>query len=182
MSDQLPNPYEALKRIAVDPRPLVADASLVATAALAICDAIRESGTPVQHEEASRAPRPATPQSDMGQIGGGRPPVSEPENPPDGWRMWMLGFGKHKAETWGHMAEGSMDGERYNYLAWLRDQITEDLREHPDKPYADMDRAKLTLARAAMAEIEARHDAGLPPPVERNEPVQPPLADSDVPF
>jgi hypothetical protein len=142
--------------------------------------------SPEAHGGEQRAARSAAPESShKGRSAGGTPPASEPENPPDGWRLKVIGFGKHKGTTWGNMAEGSLDGERYGYLVWLRDQIREALENGTGNPkYADRDREQLRIARAAILEIEARHDANLPPPEEgRSDPNgPPPMTDEELPF
>ena len=108
-------------------------------------------------------------------------------NPPEGWRLKVIPFGKWKGSTWGHMSAGSLNGERYGYLAWFRDEKATQMREEPNHRYARSNAEQHACACAAMAEIEARAAGNLePPPAEGTVPdfelEPPPHTDDEVPF
>jgi hypothetical protein len=61
------------------------------------------------------------------------------------WVDDVLGFGKHRTETWRHMASGSVNGERHEWALWLLGEIDAKERSGEKPTPAGLERKERVL-------------------------------------
>ena len=67
-----------------------------------------------------------------------------------------VGFGKFKDSTWRLMTEGSIGGDRHEYLLWISGDISKKLEEEPGGKYERQDRERLDHIKKCIAIYDKR--------------------------